>query len=99
MKRREMKMGQRGALRNDVASDRGVERRAFLQACGALAAMAALPTTASADRLERIGLQLFTVRDAMRSDFRGFTLSATRWAAVSFWPWRCGILTGCFPAR
>jgi sugar phosphate isomerase/epimerase len=55
-----------------------MQRRTFLQALGAAAATASLPRRASAaGRLDRIGLELYSVRNAMRADPER-TLAAVR---------------------
>ncbi len=51
---------------------RGINRREFVQtmaAIGATTAFYRLPRTAHPARLEKIGLQLYTVRDQMKLDF------------------------------
>ena len=51
-----------------------MDRREFLGAAGAIALSSVLPPacrTSHAARLDRIGLQLYTVRDLMKQDFEG----------------------------
>ena len=62
-----------------------IDRRAFLGTMGALAAGAVLPACAprTPRRLDRIGLQLYTVRDLMSKDVEG-TLAAVAGAGSLF---------------
>lgn len=46
-------------------------RRAFVQAMGAAALLPALGRLRGSDRIKRIGVQLYTVRDALKADFVG----------------------------
>ena len=48
-----------------------MRRRVFLSASASLLAAAAWPLPAGVDRLTRIGLQLYTVRDVLAHDFEG----------------------------
>src|SRR6266496_4304336 len=51
---------------------RGVNRREFVQtmtAIGATTLFCKVPRTAHSARLEKVGLQLYTVRDKMKEDF------------------------------
>ena len=48
-----------------------MRRRAFLSASASLLAAAAWPLPAGVERLTRIGLQLYTVRDVLAHDFEG----------------------------
>jgi sugar phosphate isomerase/epimerase len=57
-------------------------RREFLGVAGAgLASLALRPPGREADRIKRIGVQLYTVRDAMKSDFEG---TLARVAAIGY---------------
>lgn len=58
-----------------------IDRREFIGTLGALAAGAVLPACRAPRRLDRIGLQLYTVRDRMKADVEG-TLAAV--AAVGY---------------
>ena len=48
-----------------------IDRRDFIGTLGALAAAAVLPTCRAPRRLDRIGVQLYTVRGQMEKDFEG----------------------------
>jgi len=53
---------------------RGIDRREFVQtlaAVGATTMFCGGPRAASAARIEKIGIQLYTVRDLMKADFEG----------------------------
>ncbi len=60
-----------------------MNRRTFLESSVATAFFASLPgkTFAATHQIERVGLQLYTVRDAMKSDFEG---PITKVAAVGY---------------
>ncbi|MEX2155502.1 MAG: TIM barrel protein [Gemmatimonadales bacterium] len=58
-----------------------IDRRDFIGTLGALAAGAVLPACRAPHRLDRIGVQLYTVRDKMKADVDG-TLAAV--AAVGY---------------
>ena len=58
-------------MKNEV---RGVNRREFVQtmaAVGATTLFCRAPRTAHSARLDKVGLQLYTVRDQMKADFEG----------------------------
>lgn len=65
---------------SSAGTDARLDRRTFLGALGAIATAAVIkhpvqgirfPDAASRDRLDKIGLQLYTIRDAMQADFEG----------------------------
>ena len=59
-----------------------IDRREFIGTLGALAAGAVLPACRAPRRLDRIGVQLYTVRGEMERDFEG-TLART---SAGVWP-------------
>lgn len=56
-------------------------RRAFVQAMGAAALLPTLRRLRTADRIKKIGVQLYTVRDALKADFEG---TLQRVAAIGY---------------
>ncbi|MGH7567687.1 MAG: sugar phosphate isomerase/epimerase family protein [Gemmatimonadales bacterium] len=58
-----------------------MDRRAFLQLCAGMALVPHTPVPTSHDGLDRIGIQLYTVRTLLRDDFEG---TLARIAAIGY---------------
>ena len=48
-----------------------MDRRTFIEAAGAVTLMSHFASSAAEHRIEKVGLELYTVRDLLKKDFEG----------------------------